>query len=86
MPVVLAGDNGAGKSTIIKMISGVYTPTSGTVYFKDERLTGQIAGSPTSGSRTIELAKVDAALFGLPGRTTIVGSRRARPSMKPFRL
>ena len=39
--VVLAGDNGAGKSTIIKMISGVYTPTSGTVYFKDERLTGK---------------------------------------------
>ena len=39
--VVLAGDNGAGKSTIIKMISGVYTPTSGEVSFQGQRLTGQ---------------------------------------------
>jgi len=34
----------------------------------------------------IELAQVDAALLGLPGRTTMVGRRRARPSMKPLRL
>lgn len=39
--VVLAGDNGAGKSTIIKMISGVYTPTSGTVTLNGETLTGK---------------------------------------------
>ncbi|WAP69101.1 ATP-binding cassette domain-containing protein [Jiella pelagia] len=39
--VVLAGDNGAGKSTIIKMISGVYQPTEGTVTFDGEKLTGK---------------------------------------------
>ena len=39
--VVLAGDNGAGKSTVIKMISGVYQPTSGEVVFAGERLTGR---------------------------------------------
>lgn len=39
--VVLAGDNGAGKSTVIKMISGVYTPTEGDVYFGEERITGK---------------------------------------------
>ncbi|MBV6658259.1 MAG: sugar ABC transporter ATP-binding protein [Devosiaceae bacterium] len=39
--VVLAGDNGAGKSTVIKMISGVHTPTSGEVRFQEERLTGK---------------------------------------------
>ena len=39
--VVLAGDNGAGKSTVIKMISGVYTPTAGEVRFEGERLTGR---------------------------------------------
>ncbi|WP_299842044.1 ATP-binding cassette domain-containing protein [uncultured Jannaschia sp.] len=38
--VVLAGDNGAGKSTVIKMVSGVYQPTSGEVRFKGRRLTG----------------------------------------------
>ncbi|GAB5375340.1 MAG: ATP-binding cassette domain-containing protein [Acuticoccus sp.] len=39
--VVLAGDNGAGKSTVIKMISGVYTPTEGGVYFNGKLLTGK---------------------------------------------
>ena len=39
--VVLAGDNGAGKSTVIKMISGVYTPTEGEVHFNGQLLTGQ---------------------------------------------
>lgn len=39
--VVLAGDNGAGKSTVIKMISGVYTPTAGEVFFNGKLLTGQ---------------------------------------------
>jgi len=29
--VALAGDNGAGKTTVIKAISGVYKPTSGTI-------------------------------------------------------
>lgn len=29
--VALAGDNGAGKTTVIKTISGVYKPTSGTI-------------------------------------------------------
>jgi simple sugar transport system ATP-binding protein len=39
--VVLAGDNGAGKSTVIKMISGVYAPTEGEVHFRDTLLTGR---------------------------------------------
>ena len=39
--VVLAGDNGAGKSTIIKMISGVYTPTAGEAFFNGQLITGQ---------------------------------------------
>ena len=56
------------------------------IYMTDERATGQMAGSPTSGSLMIELAKVEAALLGLPGRTTMVGRRKARPSTKPFRL
>ncbi len=39
--VVLAGDNGAGKSTIIKMISGVHSPSSGEVLYKGSLLTGK---------------------------------------------
>lgn len=32
--VGLVGDNGAGKSTFIKMISGVHQPTAGRIYFE----------------------------------------------------
>jgi simple sugar transport system ATP-binding protein len=39
--LALAGDNGAGKSTVIKMISGVYQPDSGTVSYQGEDITGK---------------------------------------------
>lgn len=38
--IALAGDNGAGKSTVIKMISGVFQPTEGEVFFKAHRFPG----------------------------------------------
>lgn len=34
----IVGSNAAGKSTLIKMISGVYIPTSGDIYFKGKPL------------------------------------------------
>ena len=37
--VGLVGDNGAGKSTFIKMISGVYQPNDGDVYFEGKQVT-----------------------------------------------
>jgi ABC-type sugar transport system ATPase subunit len=36
--VALAGDNGAGKSTVIKMISGVYRPDGGEVRYQGQRV------------------------------------------------
>jgi branched-chain amino acid transport system ATP-binding protein len=39
--VTVLGSNGAGKSTILKTISGVLDPTRGTVKFKDEDITGR---------------------------------------------
>ncbi len=60
--VVLAGDNGAGKSTVIKMISGVYQPTAGKVYFNGELLTGKTPEAVrTAGIETIyqDLALAD---------------------------
>ncbi len=52
--VVLAGDNGAGKSTVIKMISGVHTPTEGQVFFNGELLTGKTPeGVRSAGIETI---------------------------------
>jgi len=36
----LIGPNGAGKTTIFNLLTGVYTPTSGELYFKGERING----------------------------------------------
>lgn len=36
----LIGPNGAGKTTAFNMISGVYRPTSGKVFFADQEITG----------------------------------------------
>jgi len=36
----LIGPNGAGKTTIFNLLTGVYTPTSGEIYFKEHRIDG----------------------------------------------
>ena len=36
--VGLVGDNGAGKSTFIKMIAGVYLPDAGDLFFEDHKV------------------------------------------------
>jgi simple sugar transport system ATP-binding protein len=36
--VGLLGDNGAGKSTIVKIITGYHQPDSGEIYFKGQRV------------------------------------------------
>ena len=49
-------------------------------------VTGSTASRPASGSRMIPEKKPDAALLGLPGRTTMLGSRMPTPSQKPRRV
>lgn len=34
----LVGTNGAGKSTFLRVLSGIYTPDSGTVLIDDEKV------------------------------------------------
>lgn len=41
--VGLVGPNGSGKTTLINMISGIYKPNNGKIYFNNKR----IDGSPT---------------------------------------
>jgi putative tryptophan/tyrosine transport system ATP-binding protein len=37
--VILLGSNGSGKSSLIKMINGLSTPTSGSIFFEDADIT-----------------------------------------------
>jgi branched-chain amino acid transport system ATP-binding protein len=38
--VALVGANGAGKTTLLHTISGAHIPTSGTIYFRGQNITG----------------------------------------------
>jgi branched-chain amino acid transport system ATP-binding protein len=38
--LALIGPNGAGKTTVFNMVTGVYTPTTGDILFRDERING----------------------------------------------
>ncbi len=58
--VGLVGDNGAGKSTFIKMISGVYQPDGGEIYFEGKKVV--FAGPRDARDLGIETIYQDLAL------------------------
>ena len=37
--VAITGPNGGGKSTLAKLIAGIYTPTKGQIFFNGEDIT-----------------------------------------------
>ena len=43
----LVGENGAGKSTFVKVLSGVYTPTDGDIYLDDKKVSIELEFSNT---------------------------------------
>ena len=48
----IIGPNGAGKSSIFNLISRIYNPTSGRIYFEDQDITAgaRLSASPSSAS------------------------------------
>jgi ABC-type sugar transport system ATPase subunit len=58
--VGLVGDNGAGKSTFIKMVSGVYQPDEGELYFNGQKVT--FSGPAAARDLGIETIYQDLAL------------------------
>lgn len=60
--VALVGDNGAGKSTFVKILAGVYTPDEGTITFEGEPVhIGSPAAAQALGIATVfqDLALAD---------------------------
>jgi simple sugar transport system ATP-binding protein len=49
--VGLVGDNGAGKSTSIKILAGVVKPTAGEILVRGERVSGWSAARARGGDR-----------------------------------
>ena len=37
----LIGTNGSGKTTLINIMTGVYTPHSGSIFFNQQNITGK---------------------------------------------
>lgn len=58
--VSLVGDNGAGKSTVVKMISGVHQPTSGATYLNGTAV--RFADASAARARGIGVVYQDLAL------------------------
>lgn len=55
----MIGSNGAGKTTVFNMISGVYTPTKGNIIYEGNDITGNLAHTYTSKgiARTFQIMK-----------------------------
>lgn len=69
----LIGPNGAGKTTVFNMISGILEPTSGTVWFDGEDITGLPPHTITS--RGLSLSFQITSIFpGLTVRENVLGA------------
>jgi ABC-type branched-subunit amino acid transport system ATPase component/ABC-type branched-subunit amino acid transport system permease subunit len=58
----LIGPNGSGKSTMMNVLTGIYTPTSGEIYFDGKSILGQDA--PEIAQRGIARTFQNVQLFG----------------------
>ena len=84
----MIGSNGAGKTTVFNMISGVLVPTSGTIRYKDRDITGMPAYCYTDMGigRTFQIMKplrhmsvLDNVISGaLYGRKNFKNAKQAR--------
>ena len=84
--VSLIGPNGAGKTTAFNVITGVYAPTNGAVYFKDQMITSnfpkgnmkKLYSGANKGSYTTTMKKT-------PDQITKLGVARTFQNIRLFK-
>ncbi|MGB4657904.1 MAG: ABC transporter ATP-binding protein, partial [Mobilitalea sp.] len=84
--VSLIGPNGAGKTTAFNVITGVYPPTNGAIYFKDKIITSNFPKGPmkklysgqNSGKHTQTMRKT-------PDQITQLGVARTFQNIRLFK-
>lgn len=82
--LALIGPNGAGKSTMFNVVSGTYQPTSGTLRFDGEDVTGAnaVAMSRRGVARTFQKIRLFKSLTVMDN--VVIGSQSAAP-LPPWR-
>jgi len=79
----LVGENGAGKSTVVKMLAGVHTPDTGTLRRADRALT--LTGPADAQAAGIAVIYQEPTLFpDLSVAENIVMGRREQPGRRRF--
>ena len=84
--VTLIGPNGAGKTTAFNVITGVYAPTNGSAYFKDEMITSNYPkGSMKKLYAGQNLGKYTKTIEKTPDKITGLGVARTFQNIRLFK-
>lgn len=80
--LALVGDNGAGKSTFVKILAGVFSPTDGEIYYEGRQV--HWANPGQSRAAGIEIVYQDLGLVSLMniGRNFFLGKELTRGRLK----